>query len=300
MQNDASVTPGDVSVLIATSLARRVVDAIPFPVRVQIPSARTQETGEIELGEAELDFIYARNEREEDTPEVLEISEAFAAGIVEMIQRVRDGAYDESSADPLQLKALRTLLALQDAHPGNSGFFKANSDEIDKALGELISKQSVSVDVQWVKVDVEKPALTLASKIQLANMTMHVQARLKACIKIIGMKYCASLTTPRIRLEAREALLELGSSAAKVTASPKIKDLDIIVKVKIWKWEVKIKVGITGIVNKQLKKQGPIQILDLGLFEQKIPFSSSRVSFDSFDFPDDPKGLVARAMMRIG
>ncbi|WP_152236919.1 hypothetical protein [Xanthomonas sp. LMG 12460] len=297
MQNGASE---DVSILIATSLARRVVDAIQFPIQIKTPAARTQEEGGNRLGDAELEFIKVGSEREEGVPEISEMSETFAAGIMEMVQRVRDGEYDESSADPAQLNALRTLMAVQDANPGNSVFFKVSSDEIDGALSELVSKRSVSIDVEWVKVDVEKPLLTLSNPILISDMTMHVQAKVSACIKLLGKKYCASLTSPRIRLEARQGFLELESRAAKVTVVPRFKDLDIVVKIKIWKWTVKIKVGITGIVNKQLNKQGPIQVLDLSLFEQQIPFSSKRVSFDSFDFPADPKGLSVRASMRIG
>lgn len=297
MQNGASE---DVSILIATSLARRVVDAIQFPIQIKTPAARTQEEGGNRLGDAELEFIKVGSEREEGVPEISEMSETFAAGIMEMVQRVRDGEYDESSADPAQLNALRTLMAVQDANLGNSVFFKVSSDEIDGALSELVSKRSVSIDVEWVKVDVEKPLLTLSNPILISDMTMHVQAKVSACIKLLGKKYCASLTSPRIRLEARQGFLELESRAAKVTVVPRFKDLDIVVKIKIWKWTVKIKVGITGIVNKQLNKQGPIQVLDLSLFEQQIPFSSKRASFDSFDFHADPKGLSVRASMRIG
>lgn len=298
MQDGSIVGTEDVSVLIATSLARKVVDAIPFPVLIRIPSTLMKD-GEEQLGEAELEFIKAGSEREEDVPELSEINEAFAVGITEMVQRVRDGTVDESSADPEQLKALKALASVLDANPDKGAFYKADPGEIDRALSELVSKKWVSVEVEWVKVEIDKPAVTLSNPILLTGMVFHVQARVKACIKVLGKKYCATVTSPRIRLEARQGRLELGSIGAKVTALPQFKDLDIVLKIKIWKWTIKVSIGITTLVNKQLKKQGPIQLLDLSAFEQNIPYSTKRVSFDSLDFPADPKGLVTRAAMKI-
>jgi hypothetical protein len=299
MQDGSIVGTEDVSVLVATSLARRVMDAIPFPILVRIPSPRTEEEGSDELGEAELVFTNVGGEREEDLPELSEVNETFAFGINEMVQRVREGTIDESSADPAQLKALKTLARVLDANPDKSAYYSADPAEIDGALSELVSRRWVSADVEWVKVEIDKPNLTLSNPILLTGMTFHVQARVKACIKILGKKFCATVTSPRIRLEAREGRLELGSSSAKVTALPQFKDLDIVLKIRIWKWTVKVKVGITSLVNKQLKKQGPIQLLDLSAFEQPIPYSSKRVSFDSFEFPADPKGLSLIAAMKI-
>lgn len=298
MQDGTRVGAEDISVLIATSLARRVVDAIPFPIRVQIPSARAEESGGNQLGEAELEFIKI-GAREEDITELSEINEFFAASIIEMVHRVRDETYDESSADPAQLKALKALESVLETNPEKSAFYKANPEEINGALSELVSKRWVSVDVEWVKVEIDKPKLTLSNPILLTDITIHVQVRVRACIKVLGKKFCATVTSPRIRLEARKGLLELDSNGAKVTALPQFRDLDIVLKIRIWKWTVKAKIGITSLVNKQLRKQGPIQLLDLSTFEQPIPYSGKRVTFDGFEFPADPKGLVARASMKI-
>jgi hypothetical protein len=299
MQDGAIVGTEDVGVLVATALARRVMDAIPFPISIRIPSARAEQEGDGELGEADLEFTPIRTEGEDDLPELSEINDTFASGISEMVQRVREGTVDESSADPAQLKALKALAAVLDANPDKAAFYQANPGDIDAALTELVSKRWVDVNVEWVKVEIERPLLTLSNPILLSNMVVHVQAKVKACIKVLGKKFCATVTSPRLRLEARQARLELGSSGAKVTALPQFKDLDIVLKIKIWKWTVKVTVGITGLVNKQLRKQGPIQLLDLSAFEQTIPYSTKRVTFESFEFPADPKGLLARASMKV-
>ena len=299
MQDGAIVGAEDVGVLIATSLARKVVDAINFPVLVRIPSARTEDEDGEELGDADLEFFRAAGEGETDDPELSEINETFSAGISEMVQRVREGTVDESSADPDQLKALKALARVMDANPDKAAFYQADPEEIDRALSELVSKRWVSVDVKWVKVEAGKPVVTLSNPILLTDMTFQVQARVKACIKVLGKKFCATLTSPRIRLEARQGRLELASRGATVTVLPQFKDLDIVLKIRIWKWTIKVRIGITGLVNKQLRKQGPIQLLDLSAFEQSIPYSTRRVTFDSLEFPADPKGLAVRASMKI-
>jgi hypothetical protein len=150
-----------------------------------------------------------------------------------------------------------------------------------------------------VKVEVGKPVLALGNPIVMSKMTFKVQARVKGCIKVLGKKYCATVTSPWVHLEAREGLLELSSAGARISVLPQFRDLDIVVKIRIWKWTIEIRVGVTTLVNKQLRKQGPIQMLDLSAFEQAIPYSTKKVAFESVDFPSDPSGLVVSASMTI-
>jgi len=300
MKEEAGSAAGDVGVLVATALARRVVDAIDFPVLIRIPSPRTEGEGAEPMGEAELEFFRADTSPESEELELSEVNEAFANGISEMVQRVREGTIDESSVDPAQLAAMRTLVKATDASGDKAAFYKADPEEIDRALSELVSRRWVSVEVEWVKVEVGKPDITLANPILLSGMSFRVQARVKGCIKVLGKKYCASVTSPWVRLEARQGRLELMADGPRIKALPQLRDLDIVVKIRIWKWTIKVRVGITSLVNKQLKKQGPILLLDLSALEQPVPFSSKKLRIDAFDFPSDQNGLLARASMSIG
>jgi hypothetical protein len=283
----------DVTVTVTSPLAQLVLDAIDFPVLLQVPSSKIDG-----LGEPTIQVNSSDSHRPED--EVPELSDAFERAILEMAKRARDGAIDESAGSKDELKALQTLASvIGDKDNQDAPIYESTTDEIKEALSVIVTAKSVSVDVEWVKIEVEKPHIKLGNPIVLSDISVRVQARIKACISIFGKKYCIHVTTPRVHLEARNAFLQLLAQGPIVSALPHFEDLDIVISIKIWKWTFTIRIGITGIVNNQLKKQGPIALIDLSAFEQGIPFSSKKLKISDLRFPALPKDLEAAISMAI-
>lgn len=281
----------DASVLIATAAAKKLVDAIDFPLMMQIPSGRSIGLGEADLGIAASDGAPGDDE-------IPEISSGFEAFIGDMAKRAIDGTIDSRAGTAEELAALKVIGQNLEAK-GEGGLYGKGTDDVKKALGVLLTKRSVSFDVQWVKLELDKPTVQMANPITASKIGCRVQVRVKACIRIFGRKICVTVTSPRIRLEARAATLALSGAGAKVMAQPAFKDLDVVIKIRIWKWTFSIRIGVTGLVNEQLRRQGPILIADLSALEQDIPYSRKRLAIAGFAFGTDPKGLQIDATMKV-
>jgi hypothetical protein len=282
----------DASVLIATTAAKKLVDAIDFPLQLQIPPGRSSAG----LGEAELTITAGDGPLGDD--EMPEISGPFEAFIGDMAKRAMDGTLDARTGNAEQLAALK-VIGKTLAQKGEGALYAKGADEVKKALGVLITKASVSFEVQWVKVQMDRPTVLMANPITASKIGVYVQARVKACIRIFGRRVCVTVTSPRIRLEARAATLSLSGAGPRVMAQPAFKDLDIVIRIRIWKWTFSIRIGITGLVNEQLRRQGPILVADLAALEQDIPYSRKKLVIASFAFATDPKGLLIDASMKV-
>jgi hypothetical protein len=276
-----------------------VLEAVPFPIHIQFPSL-VGEAG-AGLGPADVLSIGASA----DDPEALafaEIGEAFAEALLRLTEAWKKGEVETAAATPEERALFEALAALPTAR---SGVF-INRDIgplLQAVLGSMqmdLDKRGPSVDVKWIKLDVtERPTLTLGNPVSLAHIVVHVQARIEACIKVLGKKFCASATSPRVRIEGREALIDLTNRGALVNGTPRFKDVDIVIRIKLWKWTYDIRVGVTGRINDQLRKAGPIKLIDLSAMEQNVPYSSSKIQIESIAVAPDPRGLLASVTTRI-
>lgn len=280
-----------VGLLVEKAVGEAALDAIQFPISLRVPSALTTGEGE-DIGAAEIEVTFGEG------AEPTELGVEFERFITEMAQGVQDGSVDVEALPADQLKALRTIAASfkEGRNPRSGPMTAGNQQEIRDALGVLVNKKTVSLDIEWVKIDVEKPAITLDNPIVLSGMVVHVQARVKACVKV-GVQFCAKITSPRIRLEARRLNLALSGQGPKVMAMPSFNDLDFVLKIKIYKWSFDVRIGITSIVNGQLRKQGALQILDMSFLQQQIPYSTKKARISGFSFPSNPAGLDVKASL---
>ena len=80
---------------------------------------------------------------------------------------------------------------------------------------------------------------------------------------------------------------------------PRFKDLDIVITIKVFKWRIKIPIGITSMVNREVRKKGPIELIDLSPFEQEIPYSNKKAKIDRITINGDPKGLLIKSDMKV-
>jgi len=141
--------------------------------------------------------------------------------------------------------------------------------------------------------------LRIGNPISLSKMACKVQAKIRACIKVFGNKICVSVTTPKIHLEGRAANLTLSSRGPVTYAQAQFSDLDIVIRIKIWKWHFTIKIGITSLVNKELRKLGPIKLIDLTPLEQAVPFSTKKVTISDLAYSSKDAGLLIGVGMEV-
>ena len=287
----------DIDVVVADVLAQKVLDAVDFPISIKIPSQKT-EAEDMALGESEV--VVTSVEPKAAVVDIPELSAALENAILDVAKQVRDGSIDLKDEDPEKIKALK-LIAATIPGPGKeeTDIIINASEEVGKAIGILLDKTAVSVDVLWVKVEVSKPKLKLGNPIVLSGMACKVQAKIQACIRVLGKRFCIKVTTPQIQLEARELALTLTNVGPVTYALPKFTDLDIVIKIKIFKWYFTIRIGITSVVNEQLRKEGPIKLLDLSYLEQTVPYSLKNIKVKNTEYVGSGSGLVIGVEMDV-
>lgn len=292
---DPFVAAADAELLVTSALGMKVLNAIDFPLLIEVsPTAAASSSAEPSLGEADVVDIQPGADRPgEAVVGIPEIDEAFEAVIVRAVNDFRDGTLDPRGLDADERAALEVLAARSAAEANLRVALRTGGQDTEAALRQLIAAPRLEFDVLWVKFEVEsRPTLRLATPIELGAMTTRIQAKFEACIRVFGRRICVRPTTPRIRIDNRRALLDLAGAGPVVTATPRFEDVDLVIKISILGFSFTIRIGVTGLVNAQLRKQGPIELLNLSTFEQPVPYSTKRLKIDAFDFVTDPRGLL--------
>jgi hypothetical protein len=104
----------------------------------------------------------------------------------------------------------------------------------------------------------------------LSNLRLAVRARARACIRIFGRKICVSATSPWIRFEGRRAALFLDVVGTKIFGRAQLSDLDFVMTIRILGRNINIRIGVTGLVNRQLARQRPL-LADFGNVRITVP-----------------------------
>ncbi|MES2627044.1 MAG: hypothetical protein V4628_17285 [Pseudomonadota bacterium] len=272
---------GNLFLLVTNEFAKQTLDAVSFPVKIAIPDS-LPETGDFSLGEAKIDIAdegrangYADDE---DRTAVL-LREGQTQADDEDVEIFN--AYKVDANDPLPEEGKTRRL----------GKFR-------KTLLQPF-KRILSVELVWVKMEVDKPDFVLSDPILIKDMVVRIQVQFRACAKMFGKKITKIFTTELITLEARQLELALHTSGAKVSVLPSFTDVDVMLNFSMLGFAFTSQPGITSIVNKQLHKRGAFEILDLSSFEKGIPFSSSKLRVASIVIAPDQKGLIINMAMSV-
>lgn len=119
----------------------------------------------------------------------------------------------------------------------------------------------------WSEVRLDKlPTVVMSNPVRLNKVVMHARVRIEACIKLDRWR-CADITSPWVRFEAKGIDLEFSAKDLVVFGQPSVRGLDFVIKISLFGYTFNIDIGITGMVNKELKKKGPQEIVDLTGFE---------------------------------
>jgi hypothetical protein len=286
----------DVGLLVANELGTKVLDAIQFPIKLEIkPLVALLPDGGLGAASVEVE------QREGDAPEFFEISKVFESHIVSLAQELNRGSLDLSQEMQEDIDALKAIAAsvLDGTNVRDNMYSLMDRGAVKNALRQLFKTSAVDINIQWVRLEIEKPSLRLQNPIALERIVLKIQVQVKACVKIFGRRVCVTATSPNVRIEGRQALLKLFGQGSKILATPEFRDIDIVIKIKILGLSFDVRIGITTLINGQLQGQAPILIMDLSTFEQPVPFSNKRLRITGFDFPSVPDGLGVNTKIEI-
>jgi len=276
--------------LVTNELAQETLDAILFPIKLSIPESIESE--DHSLGEAEIEI--AESMRIARTSELDNPSSSFEDGINKTAILLRDGQTRVDDEDIEIFNAYKVDVNNRLLIESESKIFR----KLKKAL-LLPLKKIVSTELIWVKMEIDKPHFILGDPILIKDMVVRIQVKFRACMNFFGKRLLKKITTELITLEARQLKLVLQTSGAKVNVLPSFTDLDIVLNFSMFGFTFTTQPGITSVINKQLHKQGPVEIMDLTSFEKEIPFSKGKLAIASIAFAPDPNGLVINMVMNV-
>jgi hypothetical protein len=278
---------------VTNELARETLDSISFPIKISIPEAI--EAADYNLGQAEIELAGAMNagrgsvfgpSSKAHTDDVEEVNKTAV-----LLRNGHDHADDEDIEIFNAYKVEEESTSAPAAKSKNSGRFR-------RALLQPL-KKIITIELAWVKMEIDKPDFILGDPILIKDMVVRLQVKFRACARFFGKRLLKTFTTDLLTLEARQLELELQTKGTKVSILPSFTDVDVMLNFSIMGLTFTAQPGITSIINKQLHKKGPVEIMDLSSFEKEIPFSKGKLGISSIAFAPDPKGLVINMVMGV-
>jgi hypothetical protein len=278
---------GNFFLLVTNELAQQTLDAMSFPIKITVPD-HPIETDGYSLGEAGIEVAESTGADLHGSANE-SASEADKTAIL-----LRNGHMDVDDEDIELFNAYKV-----DSERPSSAHQKGQ--KFAKLKKTLLTpfKKLMTIELVWVKIELDRPGVVLGDPVVIRDMVVRVQVKFRACGKFFGKRLTRTFTTELFTLEARQLTLALQTSGAKVEGVPSFTDVDVVLNFSMFGFYFTSQPEITAIVNKQLHKRGPLELLDLSSFEKRIPFSRSKLGVSSIAFAPDPKGLIVNMSMRL-
>lgn len=259
---------------INDGVADLILSAINFPAVIDITPQKSAFTDQATLGEVSADFT----EEESDT-ELDELGAALDSVLLDGIESYRNGSLID---DVLTSEEKEFLTSFEQELQSSKNELTAEryiaTAEGTKLVEKLIRSKRFKFEVVWAKLTIaDRPNLQLANPIVVSGISTRVQVKVKACVRIFGRWRCLKITTPRLRFDAKKVNVALQGRSSELLGYPSFNNLDFVITIRIFGFRFKIKIGLTTIVNRELRKKGPVTVIDLSDFSQDIPYSSAKL-----------------------
>ena len=286
----------EIKLLVTKELAQQALDSIVFPLKITLPD--TAFAPEDDYTSESYSGVEARNALDADT-EALRHTVYCEDNSKNNAILLRDMQLDLDSED------IEIVHALHPVEPASPLLDDEGEPLTLERVGRLKQallkplKKVISIALIWAKLEVDKPGFTLGEQILILDMDVIIQIKFSVCIKLLGKKISKTFSTDRITLAARQVNLDLLTSGAKVYMLPSFTDLDVGLNFSMFGLTFATRPKITSIINRQLKHQGPLEIIDLSSFSQAIPFSTATLAVSSITFESVPSGLAINMKMKL-
>jgi len=214
----------DLEIRLDAKLAEKLLSALEFPLRVEFPEEELEE-------------------------EPLEVSEAHAP-------ESHDAADTHGELHEDGIEAIVEDVLVQPL-----------VDHLDRTHAETAkasktAEKRYQVQVRGMTVTIPRaPQMVLGNPVELRDVALQVHADLKVGIRVLG-KWRWKNTSTNLEFEGRKAKLMLEAQQSRLLVLPELEDTDVIMKLSIWKWQLKCKFGVSKWINRQLAKRGPFKVID--------------------------------------
>jgi hypothetical protein len=276
----------DLIATVTSSLANDLFGSLNYPFRMRVDGnmALAKDSGAKDSGsetalaedsgsEVDIDWLPAKSAEEDHGFEA--DLEPLLDALIEACLESQSGAPLMASEPDAEAEALvQPYLAGDDTgRAGQIAGVKARmaQDAAFAAKLETFLKARLGAGIDWVEAELSQmPASAMGNPLTLSNLRLAVRARARACIRIFGRKICVSATSPWIRFEGRRAALFLDVVGTKIFGRAQLSDLDFVMTIRILGRNIKIRIGVTGLVNRQLARQRPL-LADFGNVRITVP-----------------------------
>lgn len=180
---------------------------------------------------------------------------------------------DELEQETLEVSEAHTPEAADDIHDDGieaiveDVLIQPLADHLEKAYADTpkptkAAEKRYQVIVRALTVILPTPPdMRLGNPVELRNVALQVHAELKVGIRLLG-KWRWKNTSANLEFQGRKAKLLLEAQQSRLLVLPELEDTDVVMKLSIWKWQLKCKFGVSKWINRQLAKRGPFKVLD--------------------------------------
>lgn len=229
-----------------------LLDQLTYPFTVQLPSSRDGAPAEGEFASA---HVWASDDGRADAVEdEADIGGAILAAAVQgYLEADEGGAPDPSDRELYDLIASRVGSTRASSEDAVMAALEADSAAFAPALADALARVA-SVSIRWVKVTVvQRPSASLGNPVRIGHLRLKVQAKVRACVRIFGRNVCTDVTSPNVEFQAREVRVDLQTRGLQIWAVPSIRDIDLVIRVRILGVSFTFTIGVTGVVNGLLR-----------------------------------------------
>lgn len=210
-------------------------------------------------------------------------------------QKTREEFDDEGIANDVLVEPLQQRAAKQTTLQQEDEESLGEECPTTSAQAESDGERRYKIDIHSVSLVVpNKPTITLGNPVKISDLTVQVKARFKASIRVFGKEYSTHKSTPWVSLHGRSATLRLCAEGAKIMGTVNLDDIDLVAKVKIFKWHYDCQLGLTKIMNRQLAKRSAFELLDLSGFQRSLIPDAENITVERIAFDEAQDRLLVK------
>lgn len=269
---------------LGDSIINGLLDQLSYPLTVQLPSGHGLADTD---GEFASDFAWAPDDGRADAVEdEADIGAAILAAAVQgyLAAEAGGGAPDPSDRELYDLIAAHVGSSLIATEDTVMAALEADSAAFAPALAESLARVA-SVAIRWVKVTVvQRPSASLGNPIRIGNLRLKVQAKVRVCVRVFGRNYCTDVTSPNVEFLAQEVRVALQTRGLQIWAVPSIKNIDLVIRVRILGVSFTFTIGVTGVVNGLLKDKS-VMVFDAGALRFPLPTLNRAFAVTAVEIP---------------
>lgn len=258
-----------ISAGLGDAIINGLLDQLSYPFTVQLPSSRDGAPAE---GEFATVHDWAPDDgRADAVADEADIGAAIVAAAVQGYLEAEAGdAPDPSDRELYDLIAARAGSSRAATEDAVMAALEADSAAFAPALADALARVA-SVSIRWVKVTVvQRPSASLGNPVRVGSLRLKVQAKARVCVRVLGRNMCTDVTSPNVEFQAQELRIDLQTRGLQIWAVPSIRNIDLVIRVRILGASFTFTIGVTGVVNGLLKDKSA-KVFDAAALRFPLP-----------------------------